>query len=120
MGKKEIITTENDFGSDEFAESITPKKIKDSSDLFLFRCPECKGVHFRHAGYLETMMPFIRADKQKRVDTYDNKVMVCVKCRKCYIWCNEQAYDVSTLIDLEAWEKAERELNRATGPGGEC
>ena len=46
--------------------------------------------------------------------------MVCVKCRKSFIWYNEQMYEVTDIIDIEAWAKAERELNEATGPGGEC
>lgn len=29
-------------------------------------------------------------------------------------------YDVTDKIDMDAWDKAERELHRATGPGGQC
>jgi len=25
-----------------------------------------------------------------------------------------------TTLDLKAWEKSEKELDKATGPGGEC
>lgn len=117
MDEKQALT----LAKDAFRESVKPKKITgDNKDLFLFRCDECDNHHFRHAGYLEGLMPFIRPDKVKRVDKSSYCVMVCTKCRACYIWLNEQMYDVTALIDLEAWAKAERELQQATGPGGQC
>ena len=130
MDKTQAIT----LGNDAFQESVRPRIVKDARNLYLFECPAdidlngkrpgtnsvCGNLHFRHAGYLEGLMPFIRPDKAKRVDKSSYQVMVCTKCRACYIWLNEQMYDVTALIDLEAWVKAERELHAATGPGGQC
>jgi hypothetical protein len=28
--------------------------------------------------------------------------------------------DITKLIDLKAWEKAEKDLHTSTGPGGQC
>jgi len=66
------------------------------------------------------LLPFVRADKTKSVQTDSFDVKVCTHCRRCFIWYNEQMHDVTGLIDLGAWEKAERELHNATGPGGQC
>lgn len=115
--KNELISLGKD---DDFSDKVKPKKIKDISELFLFACPECENPHFRHAGYLETLLPYIRSDKEKKVDKYDQQVMVCTKCKACYVWVNEQMYDVTEIIDLEAWEKTEKDLHKATGPGGQC
>jgi hypothetical protein len=65
-------------------------------------------------------MPFVLADKQKKVAEDSYNVKVCTKCKKCYIWYSEQMYDVTKLIDLKAWEKVEKEMHVATGPGGDC
>ena len=112
---KEIISIKQG----EFEEKITPKKITNPKDLFMVQC-ECGGVHFRHAGYIEMAMPYILADKTKKVTKDSYQVQVCVKCRKSYVWYDSQLYDVSDLVDLNAWEKAEKELHKATGPGGQC
>lgn len=100
-----------------FVERITPKELP--KNVFLFKC-SCGGEHFRHAGYISTLVPFLRSGGEKRIGLDDYQTKVCVKCRKCYAWINEQMYDVTEHIDLEAWQKAEVELNKATGPGGEC
>lgn len=104
----------------EFDKKIQPKKINDPKELFFFKCSNCKGIHFRHAGYVEIVMPYIRGDQEKRVtaDSYD--VKVCVKCKHSFVWYGDQMYDISDLIDLEAWEKTEEECHKATGPGGNC
>ncbi len=93
---------------------------KPGKEIFMFECTNCGGVHLRHAGYVKSLVPFIRPGDEKRVDAMDKHVMVCVKCRSCFVWINEQVYDVTDQIDLEAWEKAEAELHQATGPGGQC
>lgn len=119
---KDLVHPENDG----FVERITPK-VPDAS-VFFFKCKskrylgliECGGTHFRHTGYMKTMLPFMRAGGEKRVNVEDYQVMVCVKCRSCYIWLNEQMYDVTEQIDLKAWEKLEKEAQKATGPGGQC
>lgn len=100
-----------------FREKITPKSI--DGNLFVYSCA-CTGSHFRHAGYMKILLPFMKPGMQKSMAVETRQVMVCVKCRKCYIWDGEQMYDVTEKVDLEAWEKAEKELHKATGPGGEC
>ncbi len=112
--KKELVSIKNDG----FKERVTPEK--NLKGMFFFECPQCKGKHFRHAGYMKSMMPFMRPNGEKRVDVQDYQVMVCVKCRCAYIWMNEQMYDVTSQIDMVAWEKFEKEAQRAVGPGGNC
>lgn len=114
-----MTTMANDM-KDEFEKAITPEVIDRPGDMFLFQCSKCKNVHFRHAGYVEMLMPFIRADKEKKVSKDSYSVHVCTKCKRCYVWYNEQMRDVTKLIDLKAWEKIEKELHLATGPGGQC
>ena len=104
----------------DFKDMVTPIKLENSQDLFLFKCSECGGTHFRHTGYMNTMLPFVTADGQKNVTRDAEAVHTCVKCRKSYIFYHKQMYDVSGLIDLKAWEKCEKEMSKATGPGGEC
>ncbi len=100
-----------------FKEKVTPKKPDD--DLFLFTCA-CGGIHYRHAGYVKALIPFIEQGGQKKIVTDNHQVLVCVACKNCYVWAGSQMYDVTDRIDLKAWEKAEVELQAATGPGGEC
>lgn len=107
-----------------FIEKVTPK---DSKDLMLLLCSKtpkdkekCGGIHFRHAGYVQTMLPFMRPNQDKKVELTSYQVMVCVKCKTCYVWAYDQLYDVTDRVDLNAWEATERELHKATGPGGQC
>lgn len=46
--------------------------------------------------------------------------MICVSCKRAFVWLNEQMYDVTDQVDLAAWEKTEKEAHKATGPGGQC
>ena len=101
---------------DGFKERVTAKKPE---DINMFKC-KCGKVHFRHAGYIQTMVPFMRAGSDKRIALTEERVMICVSCKKSYIWVNEQMYDVTSHIDLEAWEDFEVEAQKVTGPGGEC
>lgn len=101
-----------------FAEKVTPKKP--TEDIFFFKCKGCGASHFRHAGYMEVMVPFIRPGNEKRVSVDSLQVKVCVKCKTSFVWINEQMYDVTDQIDLAAWEKTEKEAHKATGPGGQC
>lgn len=100
-----------------FKERITAKPLPD--DVFVWQC-SCGHGHFRHAGYLESLVPFMRSGGEKRVILDSNAVKICVKCKKAYVWINEQMYDVSDRIDVEAWEKTEKEAHKTTGPGGQC
>lgn len=75
------------------------------------------------AGYVKSLIPMIYPDAtggEKRVEQTDYQVHVCVACRTPYTWINSQVYDLTGQVDLEAWEKAEKELHKATGPGGQC
>ena len=100
-----------------FREKVTPKKP--GRDIFFFKC-SCGGLHMRHAGYLNIMVPWLKPGGLKEVAMREERVMVCVACKKCHIWDGEQMYDVTDKIDLKAWEKTEREAYKATGPGGDC
>lgn len=102
-----------------FIEKVTPKSPEEAG-VFLFKCLGCQGVHFRHAGYVTSLVPLMRAGQDKTVVTHDYQVMVCVKCRRSFSWINEQVYELTSQIDLSAWEKSEKDLHKATGPGGQC
>ena len=102
-----------------FSERVSAKQI-DETKIFLHKCANCSGVHFRHAGYVEVLVPFIRPGDEKRMLMQSEPVKVCVNCKHSFIWLNEQVYDVTDRIDLNAWERTEREAQRATGPGGQC
>lgn len=99
---------------------ISPAKVLDTpEELYLFTCPNCGGVHFRHAGYLEVQMPLLEPSGPKVL--MDSKpVKLCVKCKHAYISHEFKTWDVTKHIDLEAWEKTEVEAHKATGPGGQC
>lgn len=114
-GEKALVSmTVNDF-----EKRTIPIKAKSPKDLFLFQCG-CGCIHFRHAGYIESLMPYMRADKSKHVSEDSESVLVCTKCRKCYVWVNNQMWEITDLIDLHAWEKTEKEMHKMTGPGGNC
>jgi hypothetical protein len=100
-----------------FVECVTP--VKPPADVFFFKC-DCGSIHYRHAGYVKTMSPFMRQGGEKKVGIDKQMVMICVACKKSYAWINEQMYDLSAQIDVKAWEKTEKEMHAATGPGGEC
>lgn len=114
--------------ADGFLEKITPKDP--GTDLFLFKCPhvtktngkeeKCGGIHYRHAGYVQVLLPYIEPPQAKKMVRENNNVMVCVKCRRSYVWCSSQMYDVTDQIDLKAWEKMEIDIHDAIGPGGNC
>lgn len=100
-----------------FVERVTPKAPPDTVNFF--KCT-CGKTHFRHAGYMKSMTPFMRAGGEKRVDVFDYPISLCVACKKSFVWINEQMYDVTEHVDVGAWEKTEREAHKATGPGGQC
>ena len=104
--------------ADGFREKCTPKKPDEG--LFFFKCAGCGGIHYRHAGYVEVFIPFLKAGGAKEMVKDQRHVMVCVGCRRSYVWAGEQMYEVTDRIDLNAWEKSEVELHKATGPGGDC
>lgn len=114
-----------------FKERITPKDPDGS--VHFFTCNTvladatattgevvCKGVHFRHAGYVEMMLPFMELEGAKRMGVESVHVKICVKCKSAYVWTGRQMFDVTDKVDLRAWEKTEKEAQAATGPGGQC
>ena len=122
--KKKTLPMENNPKGLKTVEEEKKQPIKITKKNFsehqaLFRC-SCGGFHFRHAGYVEAVMPFMRSDGERLISDDSNSVKVCVKCRKCYVFVTNKWYDITELIDLKAWEKAEEELHKATGPGGQC
>lgn len=108
--------------SAKLAQLARPIKVEKHDDLLMFVCPtpECKNIHFRHAGYIELQVPHLTADRKEKLATDSIAVRVCTKCKSCFIWFGMKCYDVTKLIDLEAWDKTEREMQHATGPGGQC
>ena len=105
-------------GNEGFRERVTPKKPDEN--LFLYECKNCGGIHFRHAGYVPVMVPFIEGGGEKRMVLDESRVMVCVACKHSWIWVGKQMYEVTDRIDLQAWERTEKEAHAATGPGGNC
>lgn len=99
-----------------FKEKVTPKN---SEKLAMLRC-SCGNAHFRHAGYIHLLIPFLKPENEKTMTHDARQVLVCTVCKKSVIWAEDQIYDVSGEVDLNAWEKTEKELHKATGPGGEC
>jgi hypothetical protein len=69
---------------------------------------------------MRIMLPYIKAGGEKRITAEPYQVMVCVKCKKASIWVDDQMYDVTDRVDLQAWAKTEKEAHAATGPGGNC
>lgn len=109
------------LNQDDFTKKVTPKPVSSPKDMFLFCCPDpCGNVHLRHAGYVQMLLPLVQADGQKRVAQDSYSVQVCTKCKKCFVWYDGQVYDITELIDLKAWEKTEKAMHAATGPGGDC
>ena len=104
------------------------KKVKNADkELLLFRCTTkskvlkkiCGNLHFRHAGYVEVIVQIMEPNKQGSIRTHSLEVKVCTKCRTSYVTYDGIFYQLSE-IDLDAWEKLEKELHKATGPGGQC
>jgi predicted RNA-binding Zn-ribbon protein involved in translation (DUF1610 family) len=102
---------------DRLVENI---EVKSSEHLMAFKCPECGSYHFRHAGYMKAVIPFIKPEGSPTAILETHQVMVCISCKKSYLFMSDKAVDVSDKIDLDAWKRSEEELHAATGPGGEC
>jgi len=93
---------------------------KEEMKSLLIRCKGCGGIHFRHAGYIESLIPYADDDGRTRKDVRSTQVKVCVKCKRCYVYLGDDIYDITDDIDIKAWESTEKELQKATGPGGNC
>lgn len=101
-------------------ESFT-KKLADT-DIFVMKCPTpaCGGIHFRHAGYLEVLMPIVDPRDGAKVYADSEPVKICVKCKRAHIMYKGKIIDVTDNIDLSAWINTELKAQNATGPGGQC
>lgn len=101
--------------------SIPMSILEDPDELRLMICPNCGGVHFRHAGYLEPQTIYANPDKNElKVIPDSAPVKLCVKCKHAYINVQSKVWDVTKFIDLEAWIRTEKEAHETTGPGGNC
>ena len=105
------------------------KKVKDlDKELLVFRCTkksrfmksECGNPHFRHAGYMEAIVPYMKPTKEGQISTSSLEVKVCTVCKSCYVYVDNHFYNVTDDIKLDAWEETEKEMQKATGPGGQC
>lgn len=107
-----------------FKQEAFVETLKDTSDLMLFKCTSCGGVHFRHAGYVESMTPYIslmpKGAREVKSSTVSLPVKVCVACKHSFVDVQGKMQDVTEFIDLNAWERTEKEAQKATGPGGQC
>jgi len=118
---------------EEFKEKLIPKTLEEKN-LMIFKCPNkiirqeegdpieevCGNAHFRHSAYITVLLPFVIGDGEKKIQKDQEQVLVCTKCKSCYIWYNGQVYDVTDQVDLDAWRKLEREHDGPFGPGGNC
>lgn len=99
MSEKNDLVT---ITKNEFKEKIIPKKVNDPKELSLFQCPECGNMHFRHDGYVEFLvqqidyLPFVSEGK-KRIRNDSHPVCVCARCGTCYVWINEQMWDITDI-----------------------
>lgn len=103
--------------------SLAPvKELESKDDLNFLRCsdPACDGIHFRHAGYIELCLPYVKPNGQSANANHSYAVKVCINCKKCYIFHEDHFYDITKHIDLNAWEKLEEKAHKMTGPGGDC
>ena len=81
----------------------------DTCKALMIKCPGCGHRHFRHAGYIETITPFVEAGGAGRAINDSHPVKICVKCKKAYAAIgSEHMYDVSKYVDVKAWEETEK------------
>lgn len=104
---------------EHFRQETFTKKL-DEHPVFLLKCPGCGKVHFRHAGYVEILIPHVSAKEGNKVADHAEPVKVCVNCKHAIIFHDGKVIDVTDQIDLKAWTKTEEEAYEATGPGGQC
>lgn len=121
MAKKarEVMLTSPDVDQAMFT-----SKVKNTDELSLFKCTTCGNVHFRHAGYVEAMTPYMELKPGKEPEvkssTTSLQVKICTSCKSCYVDHTGKMYDITKHIDLDAWDSTEKELHKTIGPGGNC
>lgn len=116
--KEQIIRAGKEFPEGLSQETFT-QKLADT-DVFVIKCPSCGGIHFRHAGYIELVVPFVDAANGAKVSDDSAPVKLCVKCKHSHIMHRGKIIDVTESIDLSAWETTEEEIHAIVGPGGNC
>ena len=115
---KEVATVSNVLAKAVDDYIIPMEQMPES--ILMITCPKCGGIHFRHAGYVETVLPYIEQGGEPRVVNESHPVKICVKCKTSVVAIGKNMYDITEKIDLEAWQKTEIEAHKATGHGGQC
>lgn len=105
---------------ERFNQSEFVSKVENTNDLFLLKCPKDGNVHFRHAGYVYPMTPYVDPKRGAQVSSVQTPVMVCTTCKSVLFYFDSKFHDITSHTDLEAWDKTEKEMHKATGPGGDC
>lgn len=106
----------------DFSQKDVVTELKDTEELFLLKCPNCQGVHFRHAGYMVPLLPYgdPRKPGEVQISAEQKPVNLCIKCKTAILYHDTKVHDVSKFVDLKAWEKTEKQAHKETGPGGQC
>ena len=97
------------------------KPLDNTDSILLLKCPKCGHTHFRHAGYMITVTPYLEIKTQSvnNVST-NNPVHICIKCKTAILAVEGKIHDVTDHVDFEAWNKTEKIAHETTGPGGQC
>jgi len=95
---------------------------KDINELNLMRCPECKSIHFRHAGNVLTFRQYDYHSKkhQGEVDTAEHFVYVCIGCGKPWIKVGDEMFDATEEIDVVKFDKMNAALEKDTKTSAHC
>lgn len=117
-----VKVAEIDHQIGRFKQSELIKKLEDNegTSLFLLHCPNCDSIHFRHAGYVEVVVPYTEKENEVKTITASQPVKMCVECKHSFFQNDGRLYDVTNKIDLNAWETTEKMMHKVTGPGGQC
>lgn len=110
-------------GKDNLPKGLQQKDFTqklDTADIFIIKCLVCGKVHFRHAGYLEVMTPYVDAKLGKMLSVDSKPVKICVSCKAAHVIVDGKVIDITEQIDLKSWERTEVEAHKAVGPGGNC
>ena len=115
MSKKEV--TKDEMGVQLSQKNLV--ELADTEKLQLLRCPICGGMHFRHAGYMLPLLPFLEKGESK-VQVNQAPVYICINCKAGIIHVDGKIHDVSGFVDMSKWEQTEKLAYKMTGPGGQC
>lgn len=101
------------FMTHEFVEEA------DTDKLQLMGCPSCGHMHFRHAGYVLPLTPYVEKGESKMM-TEQVPVYICIKCKTSLTAIGGKLHNMSKVVDVASWEKTEVEAHKKTGPGSQC